>query len=94
MQFSALWDSLPYSIPSTPDCSGARLGGDPLRGRGGGGEEVRFLGDFGVVLYPPSVVARQNHCAPALLSIVMSFGHCTDHCPWLWAPEKKMSCIF
>ena len=37
MQFSALWDSLPYSIPSTPDCSGARLGGDPLRGRGGGG---------------------------------------------------------
>ena len=66
------------------------LSGD---GEGGGGS-VRFLGDFGVVLYPPSVVARQSHCAPALLSIVMSFGHCTDHCPWLWAPEKKMSCIF
>ena len=37
-------------------------------------------GDFGVLVYPPSGVARQSHCTPALLSIVMSFGHCTDHC--------------
>ena len=32
MQFSALWDSLPYSNPSTPDCSGAPLGGERFRG--------------------------------------------------------------
>ena len=44
------------------------------------GGQVRFLGDFGVLVYPPSGVARQSHCTPALLSIVMSFGHCTDHC--------------
>ena len=29
MQFSALWDSLPYSSPSTPDCPGAPLSGGP-----------------------------------------------------------------
>ena len=38
------------------------------------------LGDFGVLVYPPSGVARLSHCTPALLSIVMSFDHCTDHC--------------
>ena len=32
MQFSALWDSLPYSSPSTPDCSGAPLGGERFQG--------------------------------------------------------------
>ena len=32
MQFSALWDSLPYSSPSTPDCSGAPLGEECFRG--------------------------------------------------------------
>ena len=32
MQFSALWDSLPYSSPSTPDRSGAPLGGERFRG--------------------------------------------------------------
>ena len=42
--------------------------------------QVRFLGDFGVLVYPPSGVARQSPCTPALLSIVMSSGHCTDHC--------------
>ena len=29
---SALWDSLPYSSPSTPDRSGAPLGGERFRG--------------------------------------------------------------
>ena len=33
------------------------------------GGQVRFLGDFGVLEYPPSGVARQSHCTPALLSI-------------------------
>ena len=40
----------------------------------------KFLGDFGVLVYPPSGIAQQSHCTPALLSIVMLFGHCTDHC--------------
>ena len=76
MQFSsALWESLPYSSPCTTTRSGAPLGGDAS-----GGGRVRFLGDFGVLVYPPSGVTRQSHCTPALLSIVMSFGHCTDHC--------------
>ena len=44
------------------------------------GGQVQFLGDFGVLVYPPLGVARQSHCTPAVLSIVMSFGHCTDHC--------------
>ena len=44
------------------------------------GDQVRFLGDFGVLVYPPSGVARQSYCTPALVSIVISFGHCTDHC--------------
>ena len=56
-----------------------RLAGAPLGGERQGGQ-VRFLGDFGVLVYPPSGVARQSHCTPALLSIVMLFGHCTDHC--------------
>ena len=38
------------------------------------------LGGFGILVYPPSGIARQSHCTPAILSIVMSFGHCTDHC--------------
>ena len=45
-----------------------------------GGGQVQFLGNFGVLAYLPSGVARQSHCTPARLSIVMSFGHCTDHC--------------
>ena len=61
---SALWDPLPYSSPSTPDCSGAPFG----RGTFPGGQ-VRFLGDFGVLVYPPSGVARQSPCTLALLSI-------------------------
>ena len=40
---AALWDPLPYSSPSTPDCSGAPFG----RGTFPGGQ-VRSLGDFGV----------------------------------------------
>ena len=44
------------------------------------GGQVQFLGDFGVLVYPPSGVARQSPCTLALLSIVMSSGHCTDHC--------------
>ena len=75
MQFSALWDSLPYSSPSTPRLLRCPVG----RGAFPGGQ-VRFLGDFGVLVYPPSGVARQSPCTPALLSIVMSSGHCTDHC--------------
>ena len=84
---SALWDPLPCSSPSTPDCLGAPFG----RGTFPGGQ-VRFLGDFGVLVYPPSGVARQSHCTPALLSILMSLGHCTDHCSTRSgsrAPEKK-----
>ena len=34
MQFSALWDCLPYGSPNTPDCLGAPLGGERLRGAG------------------------------------------------------------
>ena len=64
MQFAALWDSLPCSSPSTPDGSGAPLGGKRFRG-----DQVRFLGDFGVLVYPPSGVPRQSHCTLALLSI-------------------------
>ena len=84
---SALWDPLPCSSPSTADCLGAPFG----RGTFPGGQ-VRFLGDFGVLVYPPSGVARQSHCTPALLSILMSLGHCTDHCSTRSgsrAPEKK-----
>ena len=76
MQFSALWDSLPYSSPCTvarPTAQVPRWAGDVSGG------QVQFLGDFGVLVYPPSGVARQSHCTPALLSIVTSFGHCTDH---------------
>ena len=61
---AALWDPLPYSSPSTPDCSGAPFG----RGTFPGGQ-VRSLGDFGVLVYPPSGVARQSPCTLALLSI-------------------------
>ena len=34
MQFSPLWDCLPYGSPNTPDCLGAPLGGERLRGAG------------------------------------------------------------
>ena len=61
---SALWDPLPCSSPSTPNCLGAPFG----RGTFPGGQ-VRFLGDFGVLVYPPSDVPRQSHCTLALLSI-------------------------
>ena len=61
---AALWDPLPCSSPSTPDCSGAPFG----RGTFPGGQ-VRSLGDFGVLVYPPSGVARQSPCTLALLSI-------------------------
>ena len=33
------------------------------------GSEVRFLGDFGALVYTPSGVARQSHCTLALLSV-------------------------
>ena len=69
MEFSALWDSLPYSSPSTPNCSGAPLGGERFRG-------ARF--DFWAILaywcaLLWALFGRAINCNPALLSTVMSF---------------------
>ena len=69
MEFSALWDSLPYSSPSTPNCSGAPLGEERFRG-------ARFdlwaiLAYWCALLW--ALFGRASNCNPALLSTVMSF---------------------
>ena len=61
----------------------------PVRRGASPGGQARFLGDFGVLVYPPSGVARQSNCTPALLSIVISFGHCTGHCTTGSGLKKK-----
>ena len=77
VKFSALWDSLAYSniaVLARPTAQVPSWAGNVF------GVQVQFLGDFGLLVYPPSGDARQSHCTPALLNILMSFGHCTDHC--------------
>ena len=68
MQFSALWDSLPYSSPRTPDCSGAPLGGERFRG-------ARF-NSFKIIFHSHANKTRfhKKGCAPSLILKVRVFG--------------------
>ena len=88
-KFSALWDSLPYSSPSTPDCSGPVLGGERFRGGGAGSIPGRsgrpgvpsFRRCLAEPLHSGSVKYRDSRSAIALTITLPG--------PWPWTNEKK-----
>ena len=75
MQFSTLWDPLPYSSPCTTTRSGAPLGGGASWGRQRSAV-LLCLGGGGVLLC-------KYRCRSAIALTIALLG------PWTGAPERK-----